>query len=114
MSKDETDWRPAWDQNAAEAALGKTVLIGITRLAPDGVTVRRQEQYFGVVVAVDQKNGVTIERRGAHAGELMTLPPDLSLFKSAPPGEYRLRSTGEVVTDPDFLSEWTLSEPVKH
>jgi len=39
------------------------------------------------------------------------LPPDLRAFQDAPPGEYRLRSTGEVVVDPDFISSWTINRP---
>lgn len=105
MSDDETNWRPSWDQKVAEEALGKVILIGVTRLSPDGVTVLRQEQLFGVVAVVDEQSGVTIERQGVHAGERLILPPDLSLFKAASPGEYRLRSTGEVVIDPDFISQ---------
>ena len=34
------------------------------------------------------------------------LPPDPSLIQPAPPGEYRMRSTGEVITNPDFITTW--------
>jgi hypothetical protein len=27
------------------------------------------------------------------------------------PGEYRLKSTGEVVADPDYMAMWTLRSP---
>jgi hypothetical protein len=43
-----------------------------------------------------------IEVRRADTGDIFTLPPALEAFAPAPPGEYRLRSTGEVVVDPDF------------
>jgi hypothetical protein len=29
----------------------------------------------------------------------------------APPGEYPLRSTEEVVVDPDYLAKWIMEEP---
>jgi hypothetical protein len=32
-------------------------------------------------------------------------------FQPAPPGEYRLKSTGEIVVDPDLLSTWTIRRP---
>ena len=41
--------------------------------------------------------------------ETYTLPPDLRNYEPAAPGEYRLRSTGEVVADPDFISNWTIT-----
>ena len=42
-------------------------------------------------------------------GEILGLPPDLSSTRIAPPGEYRLRSTGEVVVDPDYLTTWNIN-----
>jgi len=50
------------------------------------------------------ENTICIKQKN---GELFGLPPDLSSTKPAPPGEYRLNSTGEIVTDPDFLTTWT-------
>ncbi|MBN7463153.1 hypothetical protein I3U64_23750, partial [Mycobacteroides abscessus subsp. abscessus] len=40
--------------------------------------------------------------------ETFTLPPAPESFSPAAPGEYRLRSTGEVITDPDYLATWTV------
>jgi hypothetical protein len=42
-------------------------------------------------------------------GSFYWLPPDGRAFEEAPPGEYRLRSTGEVVIDPDYLATWTIT-----
>jgi hypothetical protein len=106
-------WRP-WDQEIAEAAIGKIILAGITYLAAGGKTVKRQVQYWGAITAVDGKVGVTIECGGKHAGEKLCLPPDMKVFVRAAPGEYRLRSTGEVVVDPDFSTRWTITESIKH
>jgi hypothetical protein len=39
------------------------------------------------------------------------LPPDTRAFQKASPGEYRLKSTGEVVADPDYTAMWTLRSP---
>jgi hypothetical protein len=36
------------------------------------------------------------------------LPLDLEALRPAPPGSYTLRSSGEVVVDPDLLSAWTV------
>ncbi len=43
--------------------------------------------------------------------EPFTLPPVEEAFEPAPPGEYRLRTTGEVVVDPDFTTSWTVVPP---
>src|SRR4051812_481767 len=107
-------WAPKWDKKVAESALGKVVLVGVTHLAADGVTVTGRVQYHGVIVEADEKRGVSIDRRGEGAGERVWLPPDLSLFTPAPPGEYRLRATGEIVVNPDFISQWTVRDPIKH
>ncbi len=112
-SDSEERWRP-WDQEIAEAAIGKIVIAGITYVAADGKTVKRQVQFYGAITAVDGKVGVTIECRGMHAGQKLSLPPDMKVFARAAPGEYRLRSTGEVVVDPDFVTHWTMTQPYKH
>ena len=37
------------------------------------------------------------------------LPPELRGIQPAPPGVYRLRSTGEELENPDFLYTWTIT-----
>ena len=44
-------------------------------------------------------------------GEIFCLPPNLSSTKIAPLGEYRLRSTGQIVVDPDYLTTWNINIP---
>jgi hypothetical protein len=58
---------------------------------------------------VDPRRGVAVRR--AEASGVYWLPPDLRGWKPAPPGEYRLKSTGEVVVDPDYLAAWTVVQP---
>jgi hypothetical protein len=103
---------PPWNQDEADALVGKYVLVGITWLAADGETVKNQGQYHGRIVSADASNGFQIECEGAFAGKTMGLPPDLRAFGPADPGEYRLRSTGEVVQDPDLLASWSVKEPL--
>jgi hypothetical protein len=99
-----------WDQDVADAAIGKTLLVGITRIAADGQTVLEQHQYYGKVIRAQRGVGIDIECAGVLAGEVKSLPPDMIVFAPARPGEYRLRSTGEVVTDPDLVTTWTMRE----
>ena len=86
--------------------LGKVLLVGLTYYTHDNVFIE-QRQYWGTVIKSNEDT-ICIRQKN---GELFELPPDLSSTKPAPPGEYRLRSTGEVVVDPDFLSTWVVNRP---
>ena len=84
---------------------GKTVLIGITRVTHDEKFIE-QVQHVGVVTSVGQSIYLRLRN-----GDEFRLPPDLSSFRRARPGVYRLRSTGEEVADPDFTTTWTVRAP---
>ena len=86
--------------------LGKTLLVGITYYTQGGKLIE-QKQFWGSVIQADNRS---IKIRQAD-GEVFAMPPDLSAVSPAAPGDYTLRSTGEVVTDPDFLSTWTCTRP---
>src|SRR5215210_6328706 len=96
-----------WDEHQAATLVGKHALVGLTYVNADG-TVRRQVQVHGRITAVDETM-VTMSLAGS--GEVFTLPPALAAFEPAPPGEYSLRSTGEVVVDPDLLASFTITRP---
>jgi len=98
-----------WDPKLAVELVGKRVLVGITDLAPDGAVVG-QRQLHGPAIRADRRGGIAVRLAGARAGEEMVLPPDTRAFRPAAPGEYRLRQTGEVVRDPDFLATWSVQE----
>ena len=85
--------------------LGKSVLVGITYVN-DNDEVIDQVEFHGRVESLDDDS---VHVKVAGSGEDFTLPPDPSAFERAAPGNYRLRSTGEVVVDPDFTSSWTVS-----
>src|SRR5262249_50129823 len=102
-----------WDQDEAEWMVGKYVLVGLTYLASDKKAVTSQQQYHGRITKAEQGAGFTIECEGVSAGKTMVLPPDLRAFRLASRGEYRLRSTGEVVRDPDILTTWSITQPLK-
>ncbi|NOT01150.1 MAG: hypothetical protein HOP29_11035 [Phycisphaerales bacterium] len=104
------DSRPPFDQERTAALVGKHFLIGLTYLDHNDKFLE-QRQVHGVVVSADFKRGFAIELQGEEAGETLWLPPDLRSLQEATPGEYRLRSTGEVVVDPDFLCTWVVNKP---
>jgi hypothetical protein len=91
-------------EDEATALLGSHVLVGLTYLRPDGETAHML-QFHGTVESVGDD---VIEVRRADTGEIFTLPPAPDAFAPAPPGDYRLRSTGEVVVDPDFTCTMTV------
>lgn len=98
------DRLPYWPAKA-ESLVGKRVLVGLTFVNAQDEAVE-QTQYHGVIESADEHDGFAVRR--ADTGEVEWLPPDLRAFETAARGEYRLRSTGEVVVDPDLLTAWTI------
>lgn len=84
-----------------EELLGKVLLVGITYYTHDNEVIE-QKQFYGTVT---EANSSIIRLKQKDETEL-TLPPDLSSTKRARPGEYKLRSTGEIVVNPDFFATW--------
>ena len=100
---------PLWDPKLAVKLIGKRVLVGVTDLAADGA-VAGQRQFHGYAIRADRRAGIALRLDGVRAGEEVVLPPDTRAFRRAAPGEYRLRQTGEVVEDPDYLTTWSIRQ----
>ncbi|MGN0162523.1 MAG: hypothetical protein ACI4EA_02925 [Candidatus Ornithomonoglobus sp.] len=83
---------------------GKRILVGLTYTSVSGTSCKT-EQFCGVIEEAD-KNGITVRKQD---GGLFELPPDLRALKRAQPGEYMLKTTKEVVINPDFLTTWTIA-----
>lgn len=88
---------------ALEELVGKVLLVGLTYYTKDNEWIR-QEQFYGTVTEANE----SVIRLRQKDGREISLPPDLSSTKRARPGEYKLRSTGETVVDPDYLATWNL------
>ncbi len=86
---------------------GRTLLVGITHVAADGS--HTQEQYAGTA-SISDRGSYSLVTVACSDGETRNYPFDSRSLERAGPGEYRLRSTGEVVTDPDFLMTWTVTK----
>ena len=99
---------PGWDQDIADELIGAIVLVGISEIDDDEVTVE-QYQMWGMVEAADPESGIEIELHGELAGESWVCPPDLDAFETAAPGVYKLHATGEEIGDPEFITSWTFS-----
>jgi hypothetical protein len=98
------------DEEFAAELLGTHVLVGVTHVDHGGKVVSH-EQFHGTVLRASAGEGVVIVDA---AGEEHWLPLDREAFRLADPGTYRLRSTGEVVVDPEWLSTWTVYPPDEH
>lgn len=101
-----------WDDAVARNIIGATVLVGMT-YAARGEELARLEQFHGVVVEAVAGRGILLDLSGSRAGEQHWLPPATSSLVPAAPGVYTLRSTGEEVIDPDYLSTWTVQPPAQ-
>ncbi|MDR4469953.1 MAG: hypothetical protein MRJ68_16925 [Nitrospira sp.] len=106
------DGRPSFDHTLAASLIGKHVLVGVTCRGANGNILAR-EQFHGEVTVADSEKGFCLKLRGTRVGEMKWLPPNTRAFLKAKPGEYRLRSTGEVIINPDFTATWTVTEPQK-
>ena len=86
---------------------GATILVGITRLHADGSC--SQEQFAGRATLKHRQDFSLVELQCTD-GEQRSYPFDALSLQRAPEGEYRLRSTGEMIENPDFLMTWEVSE----
>ena len=95
------------DEDFAAELLGTYVLVGVTEVDHAG-RVLAQRQFHGRVVRASAKEGVILVDR---EGREHWIPLHRDAYEPAEPGEYRLRSTGEVVVDPTWLTTWTVYPP---
>jgi hypothetical protein len=99
---------PQPEDDFADGFLGKYLLIGITRLSSSG-EVLSQQQLHGVIVRATAQE-VELELCGIHAGKTFRMPPVFDEFAPAKRGIYELKTTDEIVEDPDFVFTVTLNK----
>jgi hypothetical protein len=99
--------QPMFTVEAAEQFIGKRIIVGITHVDHTNQPVS-QEQYQGRIVRASQREGIVIQ---TPSGEERRLPPDLRAMFGARRGQYSLRSTGQVVANPDLQTSWTHTLP---
>ena len=92
--------------NDLASLLNKTILIGITRVDAQGEVVDEIQMHGVIEEASMERFSIRLS-----SGENYTLPPHYGNVFHAKPGEYRLRSTGEVVINPDYTATWTVHAP---
>ncbi|UUS14199.1 hypothetical protein NMB32_20750 [Stenotrophomonas sp. CD2] len=104
MSDEFNPMLPPLDDAKAEEMIGKVVLVGVTRYGGDG-QVQGLEQYAGTVLRISADEGVVLADEDD--GHERYLPPMLDQYQRAEPGEYRMRNSGMIVVDPDYLTAGT-------
>ncbi len=87
-----------------ENEIGKVILIGINYFNTKNELLE-QYQTGGIIDSIT-KTKINIKREGYN--ELFVLPNDDRALMKAKPGEYRERTTGKIITNPDFIAQWTI------
>lgn len=101
-------WEPYFDDEEAKSIIGKNLLVGVTHRNHRDEVVG-VEQFHGEIIRASREEGIIVRLNGST--EERWIPPDLSRLEPAQPGNYRLKTSEEVVVDPDFLSTWTVYPP---
>ncbi len=87
--------------------VGKHLLMSLTYLDPSGAG-EHKSQLHGVITRINEAI-IAVERQDT--GEEFTLPADLSALEVAAEAEYRLKPSGEVVVNPDYLVVYAIGRP---
>lgn len=90
--------------------LGKSCVIGLSYFGLDGELLR-QSQYAGRVGKIDAELGISITLQHSDAETAAAdfiLPPNLSAWFIAPPGQYRHPPSGVDMLNPDYLVTWNV------
>ena len=94
------------DPKTAGQYVGKTVLIGVSKLGDDDQPLQRSE-WVGRIARLSREEGIVVDIAGDAP---CVLPPDLDYLEPAQPGVYELKSTGQKIENPDFMTTWTSKE----
>lgn len=92
--------------------MGKTVVFTVNYSLPGASAPAVQRQFYGVVRGYSTQRGFRVDLKGSRDGDIWWIPAGMKNLKAAEPGVYRLRGTKDVVTDPDFVSDWFVSAPI--
>lgn len=101
-----------FDEDFADGFIGKYLLVGITRTTDKG-KVLSQQQLHGIILTASAE-AIELELGGVHEGKIWRMPPILEELAPARRGRYELKTTGEVVEDPDFTFTLTMCKPQLH
>ena len=87
----------------AKKYIGKCLIIGVT-YKDSKENVLSQKQYYGEIVRIDNTS-ICVKTK---ENQEINFPPNIDAIIKAPKGGYKLRSTGEIVIDPDYMATWSV------
>ena len=91
---------------ASDSIIGAHILVGLTYLNEE----KEQIQLHGHITSMSKS---TIEFKRADGNGLFSIPFEGELEEADFEAIYTLNSTGEKVTNVNFISSWTISPPEK-
>jgi hypothetical protein len=86
----------------------KVFLIGLTFIDQDEKIIE-QYQTSGTLFELSDSGLLRFTRRD---GSIFQMPYDKDTIKKAVAGEYREKSTGDIIVNPDYITTWEIK--VKH
>ena len=107
MTTQQTVSRWKYTEEELQALVGKHLLVGVAYCSSTGAVVSR-EQFHGTILRVNFKEGIIINQHGTNIER--TVPLDFTEFEAARPGKYHLKSTNEVVEDPDYTIQVNINQ----
>ena len=107
MSKDIPTHEGVISEHESAELIGKHIVVGLTHVDADQKPMRFT-QLHGFVVRVNRVEGIVLKQ---HDGSEYKLPAILGRISESPEGmACTLRSTGEIVEDPDYVVTYTVNQ----
>jgi len=86
---------------------GKVFVIGLSFVDKDGQLIE-QYQTHGTVIGLTSNGLLKILRED---NSIFQMPFDKEIIEKAKKGEYREKTTGQIIQDPDFMATWEITIP---
>lgn len=93
-----------WEE-LQEYLKGKLFLVGLTFVEENGI-LKEQYQTHGTVQELTNDGLIKLIREDK---SIFQMPYDNETIDKAEKGEYRERSTGLIIKDPDYIMSWEIS-----
>jgi len=106
MADDQKNTERLMSEEELRDIVGKYILVGLTHVDADQKP-HRYEQVHGRVARANRREGIVLSRPD---GSEYQLPPSMEGFQKGEEGEYRLRSTGEIVENPDYVVTYFVNQ----
>ena len=92
-----------------EDLINKTCLIGLSYFDIDGELIK-QSQLSGVVVSVDEDEGISVQLEKNNDKAIFILPPSLKAWFIAPAGHYKNAECNIDIENPNYFVTWDINK----